>query len=441
MRVKPYYLHHGDLAPGTAHFRTTIAEGQALMRAACAARLSGLALPTYVLDIPGAHGKVPIGPDYCARHGAGTYSVRGSRESTHTSTRTAAPPRRTCVDSVDLNFSGLDSPANLKATHADHFCTARSQLFNWTPRRTVRSARKCINNERLQAPILVEGNTMNEQVKSRQLSIGACPHDCPDTCAMDLRGRDGQARQRQGQQRTPDHARHPVREAQGLPRPPRQSRPPDVSAAPRRPQGLGPNGGNTFERITWDEAISEIGRRWREIIAEYGSQAIMPQSYLGNMGLVQGINSGDPFFNRLGSTVNEKTYCTSGSSTAWLLTHGPTGGVDPESFVHCKYIVIWACNSISTNLHHWPFVLEAQKRGAKVVVIDSYKSRTAKAGDWHICPKPGTDGALALGIINSMVEQGLVDQDYVDKYTHRTGPSSKHAPPNSRSSTSRKSPA
>src|SRR2546427_33078 len=83
-------------------------------------------------------------------------------------------------------------------------------------------------------------------------------------------------------------------------------------------------------------------------------------------------------------TVNEKTYCTSGSSTAWLLTHGPTGGVDPESFVHCKYIVIWACNSISTNLHHWPFVLEAQKRGAKVVVIDSYKSRTAKAGDWHI---------------------------------------------------------
>ena len=84
--------------------------------------------------------------------------------------------------------------------------------------------------------------------------------------------------------------------------------------------------------------------------------------------------------------------------------------------MHCKYIVIWACNSISTNLHHWPFVLEAQKRGAKVVVIDAYKSRTAKAGDWHICPKPGTDGALAMGVINSMIEQGVVDQDYVDKY-------------------------
>jgi hypothetical protein len=135
----------------------------------------------------------------------------------------------------------------------------------------------------------------------------------------------------------------------------------------------------------------------------------MPQSYLGNMGLVQGINSGDPFFNRLGSTVNEKTYCTSGSSSAWLLTYGPTGGVDPESFVHCKYIVIWACNSISTNLHHWPFVLEAQKRGAKVVVVDAYKSRTAKAGDWHICPRPGTDGALAMGVINSMIQDAFLE--------------------------------
>jgi anaerobic selenocysteine-containing dehydrogenase len=133
---------------------------------------------------------------------------------------------------------------------------------------------------------------------------------------------------------------------------------------------------------------------------------------------VQGINSGDPFFNRLGTTVNEKTFCASGSSTAWLLTVGPTGGVDPESFVHAKFIVIWACNSISTNLHHWPFVLEAQKRGAKVVVIDSYRSRTAKAADWHICPRPGTDGALAMGIINSIIAHGLVDRDYVEQHTY-----------------------
>ena len=257
---------------------------------------------------------------------------------------------------------------------------------------------------------------MNEQAK-RTTFFGACPHDCPDTCAMIYEVDDGKLVNVKGNKEHPitrgglcvklkdfhDHHHNPDR----LMYPLRRVGP--KGSAQRRQQ---------FERITWDEAISEIGRRWREIIAEYGAQAIMPQSYLGNMGLVQGINSGDPFFNRLGSTVNEKTYCTSGSSTAWLLTHGPTGGVDPESFVHCKYIVIWACNSISTNLHHWPFVLEAQKRGAKVVVIDFYKSRTAKAGDWHICPKPGTDGALALAIINSMVEQGVVDQDYVDNHTY-----------------------
>ena len=115
--------------------------------------------------------------------------------------------------------------------------------------------------------------------------------------------------------------------------------------------------------------------------------------------------------------MNEKTFCASGSSTAWLLTVGPTGGVDPESFVHSRYIVIWACNSISTNLHHWPFVLEAQKKGAKVVVIDSYRSRTAKAADWHIMPKPGTDGALAMGIIAEIIRQDLVDKAWVEKHT------------------------
>ncbi|ODA67433.1 Assimilatory nitrate reductase catalytic subunit [Methyloligella halotolerans] len=172
----------------------------------------------------------------------------------------------------------------------------------------------------------------------------------------------------------------------------------------------GPKGSMEFERISWDEALDTIKTRWTEIIDTYGSQAIMPYSYLGNEGLVQGLTAGDAFFNKLGTTVNEKTFCASGSSTAWLLSVGPTGGVDPESFVHSKFIVIWACNSISTNLHHWPFVLEARKNGAKVVVIDTYRSRTAKAADWHICPKPGTDGALAMGIINAIVEGGLVDQ-------------------------------
>src|SRR5262245_27615222 len=253
---------------------------------------------------------------------------------------------------------------------------------------------------------------MNEQPR-RTTFFGGCPHDCPDTCAMIYEVEDGRLVEVRGNKDHPmtrgglcvklkdfhDHHRNPDRLLYPLRR-------------------VGPKGSKQFERISWDEAIAEIGRRWREIIATYGSQAIMPYSYLGNMGLVQGINSGDPFFNRLGTTVNEKTFCASGSSTAWLLTVGPTGGVDPESFVHAKFIVIWACNSISTNLHHWPFVLEAQKRGAKIVVIDSYRSRTAKAADWHICPRPGTDGALAMGFINSIIQQGLVDRDYVEQHSY-----------------------
>ncbi len=253
---------------------------------------------------------------------------------------------------------------------------------------------------------------MNEQPAS-EFRHGACPHDCPDTCAMTYEVRDGRLIDVRGKKEHPvtrgglcvklkdfhDHHYNPDR----LLYPLRRS---------------GPKGAMLFGRVSWDEAIAEIGARWRDIIAAHGPQAIMPYSYLGNMGLVQGINSGDPFFNRLGSTINEKTFCASGSSTAWLLTVGPTGGVDPESFVHAKFIVIWASNSISTNLHHWPFVLEAQKRGAKIVVINSYRSRTAKAADWHIAPRPGTDGALAMGFINAIIAQGLVDQDYVDKHTH-----------------------
>jgi len=132
---------------------------------------------------------------------------------------------------------------------------------------------------------------------------------------------------------------------------------------------------------------------------------------------VHGLNGGDAFFNKMGATVCERTFCGEGSCTAWLLTVGPTAGVDPESYVHSKYIVIWACNSISTNLHHWDIVLDAKKKGAKVVVIDAYKSRTAKRADWHIAPKPGSDGALAMAIINSIIEQDLVDKDYVENYT------------------------
>ncbi|MHC8441463.1 MAG: molybdopterin-containing oxidoreductase family protein [Candidatus Eutrophobiaceae bacterium] len=241
---------------------------------------------------------------------------------------------------------------------------------------------------------------------------GGCPHDCPDTCSMVFEVEDGRLTGVRG------NATHPMTRG-GLcvklkDYEKRHYHPDRIHHPMRR---VGPKGSKQFARISWDEALDEITDRWKSLIAEYGPQSILPYSYLGHQGLVHGMNGGDAFFNKLGATVCERTFCGEGSCTAWLLTVGPTAGVDPESYVHSKYIVIWACNSVSTNLHHWHIVQDAKKKGAKVVVIDSYRSRTAKLADWHISPRPGTDGALAMAVINGIIEQGLVDEDYVAKYT------------------------
>ena len=242
--------------------------------------------------------------------------------------------------------------------------------------------------------------------------FGGCPHDCPDTCSMIFEIENGLVKSVRG---NPDHPITWGGLCVKLKDYEKRHYHPDRVLYPLR--RTGPKGSKQFERVTWDEALDEIVTRWKAIIAEHGPQAIIPYSYLGNQGLVHGLNGGDAFFNRLGATVCERTFCGEGSCTAWLLTLGPTAGLDPESYIHSKYVVIWACNSVSTNLHHWAIVKEAQSKGAKVVVIDAYKSRTAKAADWHICPKPGTDGALAMALINSIIDQGLVDMDYVEKYT------------------------
>ncbi|MBA2531642.1 MAG: molybdopterin-dependent oxidoreductase [Nocardioidaceae bacterium] len=241
---------------------------------------------------------------------------------------------------------------------------------------------------------------------------GACPHDCPDTCAFIYHVKDGRLVDVVGDPDHPmtrgglcvklhDFASHHYN--------------PDRVLHPQR--RTGPKGSGEFTRISWDEALKEIRERWTDIIATHGSQAIMPHAYLGHQGTLNGLTSGDAFFNRLGSSVAEKTYCESTSSTAWIMTVGPTGGLDVESLAYAKYIIVWGMNMTSTNLHAWPFVLEARRNGAKVVVIDPVRTRTAKQADWHVAIRPGTDGALALGMMNVIITEDLVDHDYVEKYT------------------------
>jgi anaerobic selenocysteine-containing dehydrogenase len=247
---------------------------------------------------------------------------------------------------------------------------------------------------------------------AEQKIFSACPHDCPDTCAMITTVEDGKAVEVRG---NPDHPF--TRGGLCVKVNDYEKR---VYSSDRVLYPLmrtGPKGAGQFRRATWDEALAEIRTRWTEIIDQSGPTAILPYSYLGTQGLLNGLNVGDAFFNRLGATVSERTFCDSGAITAFFMSCGPTAAVDAESFVHSKYIILWAINTISTNLHHWPFIAEAQSRGAKVVVIDPATTRTAKRADWHIRIRPGTDGALALGMINVIIAEDLVDHDYVEKYT------------------------
>lgn len=240
----------------------------------------------------------------------------------------------------------------------------------------------------------------------------ACAHDCPDTCAMLVTVEDGKAVEVRGDPEHPftkgglcvkvNNYQEKVYNPDRLMHPMRRS---------------GPKGSGEFERITWDEALDEIAGRFKATIAEHGAESIMPISYLGTQGILNGLNVGDPFFNALGATISERTYCDSGACTAYTMTIGATAGVDPESLVHSRYIIIWACNMVSTNLHLWPFVAEAQRRGAKVVVIDPMRHATAKRADWHIPIRPGTDGALALAMMHVIITEGLTDEEYVRQHT------------------------
>jgi anaerobic selenocysteine-containing dehydrogenase len=253
---------------------------------------------------------------------------------------------------------------------------------------------------------------MSVHLAETKIVRGACPQDCPDTCAFLYHVEDGKLVEVTGD---PDHPMTKGGLCVKLKNFAEHHYNPDRLLYPMK--RVGPKGSGQFERISWDEALQTIKSKWTEIISEYGSQAIMPHGYLGHQGTMNGLTTGDAFFNRLGSTVAEKTYCESGSSTAWIMTVGPTGGLDVESLAYAKYIIVWGMNMLNTNLHAWPFILDAKRNGAKVVVIDPVRTRTAKQADWHIPLRPGTDAALALGMMNVIIQEGLVDYGYVEKYT------------------------
>jgi anaerobic selenocysteine-containing dehydrogenase len=247
---------------------------------------------------------------------------------------------------------------------------------------------------------------------NRKTVLAACPHDCPDTCSMLVTVENDRIVKVRG---NPDHPFTDGRLCVKVNHYEERVHHADRVLFPLKRSG--PKGSEQFTRITWQQALDEIAARWKQIIERHGPTAILPYSYLGTEGILNGLNVGDAFFNKLGATITERTYCDSGACTGYMMTVGPSPGTDPESFVHSRYIILWACNTISTNTHHWPIIAEARKRGAKLVVVDPVRTRTARQADWHIPIKPGTDGALAMAMMNVIISEGLVDREYVDNYT------------------------
>ena len=243
----------------------------------------------------------------------------------------------------------------------------------------------------------------------------ACPHDCPDTCAMLVTVREEQGR-RVAVKIAGDPA-HPTTAGTLCTKVSRyleRTYHPDRLLHPLR--RVGAKGEGRFERVSWDAALSDIAARLQAIAAR-DPQRIVPYSYAGTMGLVQGEAMASRFFHRLGASFLDRTICATAGGEALVATIGSRLGTDVENFQDAKLIVFWGTNAIASNLHLWSRAQEAKRRGAKLIAIDPYRSLTAEKCHQHIALLPGTDGAFALGVIHVLVREGWLDRDYIDRHT------------------------
>jgi len=254
-----------------------------------------------------------------------------------------------------------------------------------------------------------------------------CSHDCPDSCGVLVTvDAEGRAVKLQG-----DPA-HPVTQgflcgkvAKYLDRvysPARILYPLRRRAASKK--GALPRGQEheAFERVTWDEALDAITARLSRIADEFGPESILPYSYAGNMGVL-GYGSMDRrFFHRLGGSQLDRTICSEAGGVAWNLVYGKKLGTPAEDFKLARLILAWGANIHGNNIHLWPMIEQARRNGARLIVIDPYKTRTAALADWHIAIRPGTDVALALGMMHVILREGLEDRAYIAEMTHGFAP-------------------
>ena len=245
----------------------------------------------------------------------------------------------------------------------------------------------------------------------KQVVHAACPHDCPDACGVLITVDGGRATRIQG-----DPA-HPVtrgflcaKVAKYLDR---VYSPDRVLYPMRRVRPKGPVAGEgagatqAFERISWDEALDEISARVPgQIAAEFGSEAILPYSYGGTLAALNGASMDRRFFHRLGASQLARNICSAAGEAGLKSVIGVKMGTEPEQFAHSRYIIAWGANIHGNNVHLWPFIADARRKGAKLVVIDPYRTRTAACADWYLPINPGTDAALALGMMHVIINDG-----------------------------------
>ncbi len=239
----------------------------------------------------------------------------------------------------------------------------------------------------------------------------ACPHDCPDTCAIRVTVDAGVVVRIQGD---PDHGPTHGALCTKVARYAERTYHPDRLLRPMRRSG--PKGSGRFVPVSWDEALDAIAARLRAIAAR-SPQAILPYSYSGTLGLIQGEAMASRFFNRLGASLLDRTICASAGSAALHATYGKSVGMHVEHFKESRLILIWGSNSIASNLHFWTIAQEAKRLGAKLICIDPRRTETADKCHEHIAILPGTDGALALGLMQQLIEHDRLDGDFIDRYT------------------------
>jgi len=246
---------------------------------------------------------------------------------------------------------------------------------------------------------------------SRHVVRGACPHDCPDTCSLLTTVENGVAVKVSG---NPAHRHTDGVLCAKVSRYVERSYHPERVLRPQR--RVGPKGSGHFEPMSWDDALADIAHRLSGIAAR-DPQAIVPYSYAGTMGLVQGEGMAARFFHKLGASLLDRTICSSAGGEALTQTLGAKVGMKVEFFAESKLILIWGSNSITSNLHFWRLAQEAKRNGAKLVCIDPRRTETAEKCHEHLQLLPGTDAALALALMHELIANDWLDHDYIARHT------------------------